>query len=633
MNISPTSLTRISQRMRGTSAIDAVHRQNAQLLRVNQQIATGKRLLVPSDDAADAGVAKLLRKRLETDARYMNTLDRHVNQLSEADRAMGDATTLLRDVHAAALNAADSGANGEPRGAIAAVVDNALKSLVSLANTQVAGSFIFAGDQITNPAFEEVANGVVWRGGAVLANDVDTAAQSEFTVSGVAAFGGLAGNTSTKDLNPDVTLATRLSSLNGTSGNGVTRGSILLSNGTVSAVVDLSTADSLGDVVDAINNAGVGAITAALNATGDGLAIGGGAGDAIEITDLGSTTAADLGIEADNPPGVPVVGSSVQAKLDDFTPLATLNGGSGIDLSGLNLTLGNDTFTVDLTTATTIGDLRSAVSAAVPELDVRINADGDGIELLNPVQGRRLGIGENGGTTAADLGIRSFDGTVALTDLDDGRGVPLFNGGDDLRLTDSLGIAADVDLTGSTTVQDVINAINAAPVGVTATFNAIGNGITLTDTAGGGGTLATEDLNGSRVSEILGFDQPPVANVITGVDPQRIESRGVFNSLAQLSEGLRSDDIDTIRIAAAKLEEDIDRIIAERGRAGAITKDMIERRDRIDERQLATQRMLSDMEDIEYGEAVAHYQTLTTAIEATYRSTSSLLNLSLLNFL
>ncbi|MEM6314237.1 MAG: flagellin, partial [Planctomycetota bacterium] len=377
----------------------------------------------------------------------------------------------------------------------------------------------------------------------------------------------------------------------------------------------------------------IGSINATINAAGNGLTLSGAGADAIEVADLGGTFAADLGLVAKNAAGVPVIGGDVQARVTDFTPLATLNGGAGIDPAGLQITLGDDVFVVDLTGVTNVGELRRAIGEVTPDLELRINAAGDGVELLNNVQGRRLGIGENGGDTAADLGIRTFDGDVALTDLDDGRGVPFFDSGDDLRITDSAGTSVDLDLNGTSTVQDVLDAINGAAVGVTATLNINGNGITLTDTAAGPGTLVAADLNGSRVTEVLGFDQPAVANVITGTDPQRVEARGVFNSLQQLSDGLRDNDVDTIRQAAAKLEEDIDRIIAERGRAGAISQDMIQRRDRIDERQIATERMLSDMEDVEYGEAVAHYQTLTTAIEATYRSTSSLLNLSLLNYL
>src|SRR5690606_28269419 len=99
------------------------------------------------------------------------------------------------------------------------------------------------------------------------------------------------------DLSPALTPTSRLNDLAGAVGKGITRGAIQISDGTTTAVVNLSTADTIGDVINAINNAGVGTVTAAIAPGGQGLQLSAGAGDNISVSEVGeNTTAADLGI-------------------------------------------------------------------------------------------------------------------------------------------------------------------------------------------------------------------------------------------------------------------------------------------------------------------------------------------------
>ena len=53
-----------------------------------------------------------------------------------------------------------------------------------------------------------------------------------------------------------------------------------------------------------------------------------------------------------------------------------------------------------------------------------------------------------------------------------------------LNLTDRSGATASVNLAGAETLDDVIDAINAASVGITAAYNSARNGLVLTDTTG-----------------------------------------------------------------------------------------------------------------------------------------------------
>ena len=92
------------------------------------------------------------------------------------------------------------------------------------------------------------------------------------------------------------------------------------------------------------------------------------------------------------------------------------------------LTNGTTTATIDLSSAVTVEDLLNAVNGSKTGVLAKINDAGNGIDLVNPTQGVAMTVAENGGTTAADLGIRSLGPTTKLAELNGGKGVSTVNG-------------------------------------------------------------------------------------------------------------------------------------------------------------------------------------------------------------
>ena len=116
----------------------------------------------------------------------------------------------------------------------------------------------------------------------------------------------------------------------------------------------------------------------------------------------------------------------------------------------------------------------------------------------------------SGGHTAADLGLAginvaansatgtdifSIGANTKLSILNDGNGVELNSAGNDLHVTLADGTSSDIDLGSSTTVGDVLTAINAAsPTKLSAAISADGKRLVLTDHTTGGGTFAVSDV-------------------------------------------------------------------------------------------------------------------------------------------
>ncbi|MEX2093637.1 MAG: hypothetical protein WD971_13210, partial [Pirellulales bacterium] len=85
----------------------------------------------------------------------------------------------------------------------------------------------------------------------------------------------------------------------------------------------------------------------------------------------------------------------------------TTDGGGGTALdtaSGLILTNGGDPVVLDISTAETVEDFFNLISGANVGLAGDINAAGDGIDVRSVLSGADFTIGENGGTTATQLG-------------------------------------------------------------------------------------------------------------------------------------------------------------------------------------------------------------------------------------
>jgi flagellar hook-associated protein 3 len=641
MAILPTNLARVSNRLRTQTAASQIARTQRRLLETQNQLTTGRRVNSASDDPGDAAIVQQLQKTLEQRQAFATNLNRAKNHLGAADATLGDLSDLLQQAQQIASANVGSDVTADQRAGAAAIIESLYGEALTLANRQFEGVYLFGGDRSTDAPFVTEGGGVRFVGSErVLHNAFDEATELPFMVNGADVFGALSTRVQGDvDLSPAVTLSTRLADLRGATGDGVRAGLVTLSNGTTTATIDLRGADTVGDVIDAINNAGVGGVAASITG-GDQITLSAGPGDDITLTDAsGGTVAADLGIltPVGAGAGVSVTGAGVAPRVTPLTRLADLRGGAGIDQAGgLRITSGTTTYDVDLSGATTVEDLVNAVNGSGANVLAEINAAGTGINILNPAQGIPLSIAESGGTTAADLGVRSFDGDSLLADFNGGRGVRRADGSD-FRVTRSDGTTFDVDLpAAATTVQDVIDAINAADggAGVTASLATSGNGIVLTDAAGGAGTPSVAPLNFSDAAADLGLLASPAAgDVITGADVNPVSAGGVFANLGRLRDALRGNDQKGITAAAEGLAADYARATRVRGETGARVQSFEARQGRLEDQDVATKALLATLSEVDMTEAISRFQTLQTALQASMQTSATMLNLSLLDFL
>jgi len=135
----------------------------------------------------------------------------------------------------------------------------------------------------------------------------------------------------------------------------------------------------------------------------------------------------------------------------DPTAVGVTSGGTGemLDLAhGLRIVNAGTTYDIDVSKAKTVEDLLNALNGSGAQVFAAINADGRGIDVRSRLSGATFSIGELGGTTAAQLGVRSLVSGTALTALNGGDGVRMALIGDDFTVTRRDGTTFGVRLDG-----------------------------------------------------------------------------------------------------------------------------------------------------------------------------------------
>lgn len=636
-----TNMARVPDSLQLNLTGSAITRTQQQLLQLESELNTGNKINSPSDDPSGAALIQQLQKSVAQNSTYLSNLQSANSLYSVTDSTL---TSITNNVLASAQSLASSNASttvsADARQQAAPQIQSLINQMLSLANTQYNGVYIFGSGPGNSAPFVANGNGIQYTGSAQpMSNSFDASTVMPFTVSGGDAFGSLDAQVTGAALSVGVTGNTRVSDLGGANQTGVHLGAIQISDGTNTATVDLSNASDLQDVISTINASGLD-LTASIGADNQSLLLTPGTGtDQISVKNVGTgTTATDLGILQTTPlaAGSNLVGQPLDAKLTSATLLSSLNGGAGISSAGLLIGDGTNTTTVAVPASptATVQDLLNAINNSANFVNAQINSDGTGINVVNATSGRSMTIGENGGTTAADLGIRSFSATTPLAQLNGGKGVGTVSGAD-FQITKKDGTTVSVDLTNETTVQDVINTINTAAGYAMASFATTGNGIVLTDnSASGTASFAVTPLNFSTAASDLGLTTSSGGtNTITGKDVNPSESTGIFADLNNLLTALQTNDTAGITAAATSLAADQTRLTAVSGMAGAQAQAMQHRQDAIQDQNTSLQTMLTNVQGVDYTTAVAQFTQLQTSLQAALAAAGQTINQSLLDYL
>ncbi|MEQ8790170.1 MAG: hypothetical protein RIC55_27995 [Pirellulaceae bacterium] len=304
------------------------HDQSA-LLRLQDQVSTGRRFSLPSEDAPASIRGIALQRLLEQKAQVKVNLTTSQSYLSATDNSVSDVAHLISQIRGLAVSLADSTSSATERAAGSQEIERVVSQLLDVGNQKFRGRYLFAGSSTDQPFL--VKDGYIKFTGneTSLQSFADIDLLFDTNLSGNEVFGALSTEVKgAADLNPILTENTRLSDLRG--GLGIRTGSFVVSDGASSKTIDISSADTLGDVVQLIeNNPPTGrTLVARISATGLEIDIDDAGGGNLTIREVGGgTTAAELGILETSGTGVSaIIGEDLDPTLRLTTKLRDILG-------------------------------------------------------------------------------------------------------------------------------------------------------------------------------------------------------------------------------------------------------------------------------------------------------------------
>ena len=499
------------------------------MFRLQEQISTGLRINLPSQDAPAAlraiGFQRLLSRNEQFEANinsgllFLGNTD---STLSGADGVSG----VLSRIRADTLGVVGTDATDQQRETAIANINGALDQLVTLANRQFNGRFLFGGSQSDSPPYEFSDGSVRYSGDdRELQNFSAIGVLFSSSISGQEVFGGISeAVVGSVDLNPQTTADTLLSTLRG--GRGINaNGSLLIGDASTneSSIVDLSSATTLGDVARLIEDNPPSGSSVNVTITGNGLQVTL-AGGNLTIAEVGTaTTATELGLLNDQTPGdsETITGEDLDpqflrtTRLDDLlgsratARLATggtdndilieadtngtslngvsfevLDGGSLGAAATVNFDSGSNTLQifVDEDGLTTTNDIIEAINADA-SLNFTASLDlGDSSSLSGAGTGE-IPIGSTFG------GVNTSGGSGENFDQD--AGIRVINGGETF----------DFQFTEDQTVEDLLNRLNRSDAGLEATINDAGTGLVIRSRLSGG-DFQIGELGGQTATQL-----------------------------------------------------------------------------------------------------------------------------------
>jgi flagellar hook-associated protein 3 FlgL len=140
--------------------VNAMLDQQTTLAKTQQQLATGQRVLTPSDDPSAATRILELDRMIDTTQQYQRNSDFAETRLQLEETVLSGVGDLLQRVRELAVGAINDTMTAADRQAIAVEVRTHLDGLLQLANSQDAtGEYLFSGNKTNTRPFTDMGAG------------------------------------------------------------------------------------------------------------------------------------------------------------------------------------------------------------------------------------------------------------------------------------------------------------------------------------------------------------------------------------------------------------------------------------------------------------------------------------------
>lgn len=141
---------RVTQSMLSNNMLRHISKSYESMAKTQEQLTTGKKISRPSDDPVVAMKGMTYRTNLTEVEQYKRNLSEAYNWMDNSDAALDKATSVMQRIRELTVQASNGTYEESQKGMIGKEIEQLKEHLVSIANTQVAGKYIFNGNDTTN---------------------------------------------------------------------------------------------------------------------------------------------------------------------------------------------------------------------------------------------------------------------------------------------------------------------------------------------------------------------------------------------------------------------------------------------------------------------------------------------------
>ncbi|MFH1700050.1 MAG: flagellar hook-associated protein FlgL [Candidatus Zixiibacteriota bacterium] len=639
---------RVTNQMMINRTIFNLSRNASRFMDLQSMLSTGRRINIPSDDPIGTQKDLNYRSRLAEITQFKSNVSQASGRLSFYEDTLSDLKSLYESATLTATAMSNDTYTEVEREAAANEVDSIYQQILQLANKQIDGRYIYSGHRIRTAPLEASTNGVIYNGDTgILESGIEGSERFITNLNGRETFfSPLMTLGENGNLSVGITDITNLADLNTGAGIDQIPGTFEIhdANRDLTYVIDISGDTTIGDVISNINtNIGVGGnLTLDISGSGNSLVW------QPEIGTINTVT--------------------------DLTPLANLREGSGISKAPGLFRIRNSSstidFTVDVSGATNLGEVRNAITSALTDagisnVSVGFNANGTGLAITDsnavPLDliiedmdaeqstASELGIAGNVGaglegadlrpkpvftirdigsqTTAANLGLLGsirqntvgqeirprLTGDSTLSSLNNNNGFGL----GEIQISQGIRtVVINLGNSSLTTIDDAINALNSSGLDIQASINDSESGIQIVSTIPDE-TLIIKSADSSRTAEALGIAGSP----------------DMLGSMILLSDALHNNN----RELAASLMENLDlamqKLLKSRADVGSRMMRLDATRNRLESSETTITKMLSEVEDADIISLISDVAREENLYQAALVASSKIIQPSLMDFL
>ncbi len=129
------------------------------LFKIQNQLATGRRILTPADDPVGASQALVVTQSQEINKQYLNNQDTARSQLNMVESNLGSVSDEIQNIIEKAVSAGNGTLGQSERNMIATELQGRLDNLIGLANAQDGtGQYLYSGFQAQVKPFQVSGN-------------------------------------------------------------------------------------------------------------------------------------------------------------------------------------------------------------------------------------------------------------------------------------------------------------------------------------------------------------------------------------------------------------------------------------------------------------------------------------------